>query len=175
MGNKIIVYTTRHGASESVALRISRETNYTIVSEKEFNGSSDDAEVLFVAPIYMGAVFGLDSLVKKLNKSNKVKLTIVTIGLYDPNRESNVENIRNHVESSLADSTIVLLNLFSIRGKLDMKKLSFTQKMLIKALYNKAKKADVKNRTENEQDIIKAVEENDALYFPQLDEIIQSI
>ncbi|MBM7109731.1 flavodoxin domain-containing protein [Brevibacillus laterosporus] len=175
MSNKIIVYATRYGASKEYALRIAKRKDFAIFPYKEIPKSAHYDEIILVAPIYAGKIFGLKNIIKETNNAEKKKITIITVGVYNPNRDDNNLQIRNLVYNMLEKSMLELKMIHHLYGKLEIEKLSFVHKLLIQTLYRKAKKSSLEQLSENEKDIIKAIEQKRELDYYQLDKILESL
>ena len=68
------------------------------------------------------------------------RFIVITVGLADPADEKNVQNIRKsalrQIPESLADKT----EFYHLRGGIDYGKLSFKHRLMMKMLYEQAKK-----------------------------------
>lgn len=177
--SKMIVYASRYGTSREYAVRISEEKGYPLCSYNEIPDIINQYdEIIFVAPVYAGKIYVLDKLLKENSKLGEMKLTLVVVGVYNPNRESNTSRIKTLVSDMLKKSNIKLQAIYHLHGKLEVDQLSFMHKMLIKALYHKAKKSPVDQLNDNDKDIVEAYEQNNkqdfiiSAYAVQLDKVL---
>lgn len=174
--SKMIVYASRYGTSREYAVTIAEEKGYPLCS---YNENPDNIkqydEIIFVAPVYAGKIYALDKFLKENNKLGEIKLTLVVVGVYNPNRENNTSNINKLVSEMLKKSKFKLQSIYHLHGKLEVDKLSFMHKMLIKALYRKAKKSPVDQLSDNDKDIVEAYEQAgklDSIDSTQLDKVL---
>ncbi|MBC1502060.1 DNA-directed RNA polymerase I [Listeria weihenstephanensis] len=173
---KYITYATRYGTCEKYAARIAKEKNYPIYPINEIaNHIADHDEIIFVTPIYTGKIFSFDKLIKELHQKNSVKLIMIIVGMYNPNRESNNTKIENIANEMLEKSTLQLQSIYHLFGELNSEKLSIIHRTLIKMLYNKAKKQAEINLSENEKDIINAYENNNQMDNNEFIEMMRSL
>jgi hypothetical protein len=71
-----------------------------------------------------------------------------------------------------------LQSIYHLNGKLEVDKLSFMHKMLIKALYRKAKKSPFDQLSDNDRDIVAAYEQTNKLESSdstQLDKVLVNL
>lgn len=177
--SKIIVYASRYGTSKEYAIKIAEQKGYPLCSYNELPDSIKQYdEIIFIAPVYAGKIFALDQLLKESNKLGEMKLTLVVVGVYNPNRENNTYNIKKLVSEMLQKSNFKLQSIYHLNGKLEVDKLSFMHKLLIKALYRKAKKSPIDQLSDNDRDIVAAYEQTgklDSIDSTQLDKVLVNL
>lgn len=177
--SKIIVYASRYGTSKEYAIKIAEQKGYPLCSYNELPDSIKQYdEIIFIAPVYAGKIFALDKLLKESNKFGELKLTVVVVGVYNPNREDNISKIKKVVSDTLNKSNSKLQSIYHLNGKLEVDKLSFMHKMLIKALYRKAKKSPADQLSDNDRDIVAACEQSnklDSSDSAQLDKVLANL
>jgi menaquinone-dependent protoporphyrinogen IX oxidase len=158
--SKIIVYASRYGTSKEYAVKIAEEKGYPLCSYNEIPDSIKKYdEIIFIAPVYAGKIYALDKFIKNNNKLGELKLTFVVVGVYNPNRENNTSKLSKLVRDTLKGSNFKIQSIYHLYGKLEVDKLSFMHKMLIKALYRKAKKEPINQLSDNDRDIVEAYEQ----------------
>lgn len=177
--SKMIVYASRYGTSREYAVKIAEEKGYPLCSYNEIQDNIKQYdEIIFIAPVYAGKIYALDKFLKENNKLGEVKLTLVIVGVYNPNRENNTSNINKLVSEMLKKSKFKLQAIHHLHGKLKVDKLSFMHKMLIKALYRKAKKSPADQLSDNDRDIVAAYEQTnklDSSDSAQLDKVLVNL
>ncbi|MHC5229139.1 flavodoxin domain-containing protein [Enterococcus sp. LJL99] len=172
---KIVIYASRYGTTKSFATKIGEEKNIPVFSYKEPDLPLTAVnEIIFVGAIYTSKILGLEAFLK--NKQLTVqKITILTVGLYDPKRENNQQRIEHFVKEKLKNSQLKLQGIYSLSGYLNVSQLSFPHRLLIKALYKQAQKKPVNQRTAEEIDIIHAYENTNLIDEKELEMILGKI
>ncbi|GAJ27091.1 hypothetical protein JCM15457_2053 [Liquorilactobacillus sucicola DSM 21376 = JCM 15457] len=174
--NKIIVYASRYGTSKHYAFKIAEQKKYPICSLDEFvDHKKQYNELIFIAPVYMGKVWGLDKLIRRLDHDDQVELTLLTVGIYNPKRGANHSKIQKKINKISKKEPFKLQSLYHLRGQLKLNKLSITHKLLIKALYKNAKKQKPQALSKDERDIIKAYEHSKQADDTEFSEILARI
>lgn len=180
--SKIIVYASRYGTSKEYAVKIAEEKGYPLCSYNEIPDSINKyGEIIFIAPVYAGKIYALDKFMKNNNKLGELKLILVVVGVYNPNRENNTSKISKLVSDRLKSSNFKIQSIYHLHGKLEVDKLSFMHKMLIKALYRKAKKEPIHQISDNDRDIVEAYEQEtkldsmDSAQFTQFKKVLVNL
>ncbi|WP_185967539.1 flavodoxin domain-containing protein [Clostridium sp. HBUAS56010] len=156
---KIIVYASRYGTSKEYAAQIASKKNYPVVPlEEHINLVNPYDEIIFIAPVYMGKIMSLEKFIKMADKWESKKITVITVGVYNPNRKSNTSILQEKIKRVVEKTNLNLQNIYHLYGNLHLEDLSFLHKTLINTLYKTAKKKSLEQLNEDEKDIIKAYE-----------------
>ncbi|WP_057735497.1 flavodoxin domain-containing protein [Liquorilactobacillus uvarum] len=174
--NKIVIYSSRYGTSAKYAHKIAEQKNYFLCSlDKIVNYTDKCDEIIFIAPIYIGKIFGFNKLIRELRQSNQVKITLIIVGIYDPQRAENNLKIEKMIIKMVEGSSFKLQSIYRLRGQLNIKKLSITHRILINALYTAAKKKGNEDLSENEKDIISAYENQKQVNDDNFNKMLKNI
>ncbi len=131
MKKTILVYKSKYGASEKYANILSRKLgcdSFDLKKIKKVDLSKYDNIVLF-GGLYAGGILGREFIEDNIHNLYNKKVAIFAVGA-SPYSEEVIEEVRrNGANSKLKD-----LPIFYGRGGWDFDKMSFTDKMLIRAL-----------------------------------------
>ncbi|MBC1954991.1 flavodoxin domain-containing protein [Listeria welshimeri] len=173
--NKIIIYSSQYGTSKQYATEISNKKTIPMYSVESIPESMLKAdEIIYVGSIYMGKVLGFDKFSKQYNALSS-KLIVVSTGMYNPKRKTNMDNIELAVKANLQKTNFLLKDIFYLKGKLDTQHLRFKHKILINTLYKSAKRKKECDLNENERDIVLAYEDDSQIDFNELNGILNSL
>ncbi|MBC1757588.1 flavodoxin domain-containing protein [Listeria seeligeri] len=162
--NKMIIYSSQYGTTEKYAKELGTKKKIPVYSNQEIPANLlQTDEIIYIGAIYMGKISGFEKFAKKYN-SLESKLTVISVGMYNPKRESNYKDIEKSVKASLQKASFLLEDIFYLQGKLD-----------VNALYKSSKKKSANELNENEMDIIEAYEANSELDLSKLDSILEKI
>lgn len=164
-----------YGTSKEYATEISKQKNIPAYSFQELPDSIIKFdEIIHLGAIYMGKILGFDKFIKKYRSIYK-KLTVISVGMYNPKRESNYMKIEALVKRNVKKTNFNLGKIYCLSGHIDVKRLSFTHKLLVNALYKKAKKQAISKLNEDEMDIIKSYENDTPFDLRKLDNILEEL
>ncbi len=126
--NAILIYASCYGSTRRYAEELSRRTGWPAVSFKELPDLSPYDTVVHMGGLYAEKILGLDKTVKAL--PDGAKLLVVTVGLGDPSSPEGAARLKANVKKALPDG--VEAECFHLRGAMDMDRLTFRHKMMIK-------------------------------------------
>ncbi|WP_271005695.1 flavodoxin domain-containing protein [Listeria seeligeri] len=173
--NKMIIYSSKYGTTEKYAKELGTKKKIPVYSNQEIPETLlQTDEIIFIGAIYMGKISGFEKFAEKYN-SLASKLTVISVGMYNPKRESNYKDIEKSVKASLQKANFLLEDIFYLQGRLDLEQLRFKDKILVNALYKGSKKKSTSELNENEMDIIEAYESSSELDLSELDSILEKI
>ncbi|MEW9095450.1 MAG: flavodoxin domain-containing protein [Clostridiaceae bacterium] len=145
--SKVIIYASKYGSSKKYAEKLHEIMKLPIYSYTDLpNDFSNYHEIILIASLYASGTLGLKKVMEKMNLEN-TEMTIITVGLADIDKETNIQKIREKINKTIQNTPIKIKNIFHLRGGINYSKLSFTHKLMMKALYTK-----VKNKPLNEID-----------------------
>ncbi|MGN0776591.1 MAG: flavodoxin domain-containing protein [Candidatus Ventricola sp.] len=175
-GGTLVLYTTKHGATQRYAERIAQPLD-ALVKEAAY-AKADQAKtydaIVLGCPVYAGKLKGLDFLADNLPTLKDKRLVIFTCGLYDPAQEDVRANLDEQIQAALGEAADCV-SVFHLRGAIRWSSLGLMERMLMKALISQIRKKDEAARSETERLMLEA--EGGALDFSDeadLDAIVRA-
>ena len=163
-GGTLVLYTTKHGATQRYAERIAAPLD-ALVKDASYarvdRAKSYDAIVLG-CPVYMGKIKGLDFFVDYAKELTDKRLVLFTCGLYDPAQEDVRAALDKQLQDRLGDA-LAQISVFHLRGSLRWQSLCLAERLLMKALLSDMKKKPEAQRSETDRLMIET--EGGALDF----------
>lgn len=163
-GGTLILYTTKHGATQRYAERIGEPLD-ALVKDAAY-GSVERAKtydaIVLGCPVYMGKIKGLDFFADHAKALGDKRLVLFTCGLYDPEQADVREELDRQLREKLGDA-LESIAVFHLRGSLRWQSLGLAERLLMKALVAGMKKKPEAERTETESLMIET--EGGALDF----------
>ncbi|MBR4038524.1 MAG: flavodoxin domain-containing protein [Clostridia bacterium] len=151
-GGTLVLYTTRHGATQRYAERIAQPLD-ALVKEASYarvdRAKTYDAVVLG-CPVYMGRIKGLDFFADHAADLAGKRLVLFTCGLYDPAQQ----DVRRMLDDQLRGKLGAALDdmiVFHLRGRLRWQNLGLAERLMMKALVAGIRKKAEENRDETEK------------------------
>lgn len=173
---KIIIYASKYGNSKRYAMELSRILEVEAINYKELKSLSDYDEIIYLGSLYAGSVLGLSNFSKLLVKDNNKSLTIVTVGLSDPNNEEIISNIRSSLKKQLPEYLYEKAKIFHLRGGIDYGNLNFIHKAMMKFIYNKMKKMPPEKQNSEIKVLIETYNKTvDFVNFDYLNKLLENI
>ena len=174
--NKIIIYGSKYGTTEQYAKELSNRLNIEAIEYENVNNINDYDTIIYLGGLYAGGVLGMSKTLKKLNDISNKRIFIITIGLADPNDELNINQIKNGMKKQLSNELYDNAHIYHLRGGINYSKLNAKHKIMMKLVYNKAKKLQEEEKTPEVKAMIETY--NKEVYFMDystLDSIINDI
>ena len=163
-GGTLMLYTTKHGATQRYAERIGEPLD-ALVKDAAY-GSMERARtydaIVLGCPVYMGKIKGLDFFADHAKELADKRLVLFTCGLYDPAQADVREELDKQLREKLGDA-LENIAVFHLRGSLRWQSLGLAERLLMKALVAGMKKKPEAERTETENLMIET--EGGALDF----------
>lgn len=151
-GGALVLYTTRHGATQRYAERIAQPLD-ALVKEAAYakiaRAKTYDAIVLG-CPVYMGKLKGLDFFADNMDALKEKRLVLFTCGLYDPAQEDVRRNLEDQIRQALGDAA-GRVAVFHLRGALRWQSLGLMERLAMKAIVGQIRKKDEAQRSEMER------------------------
>ena len=129
--NAILIYASCYGATRRYAEELSRRTGWPAVSFKELPDLSPYDTVVHMGGLYAEKILGLDKTVQAL--PDGAKLIVVTVGLGDPASPEGAARLKASVKKALPDG--MEAECYDLRGAMNMDKLTFRHKMMMKGFW----------------------------------------
>lgn len=163
-GGALVLYTTKHGATQRYAQRIGQPLD-ALVKEAAYarleRAKTYDVIVLG-CPVYMGKIKGLDFFADHAKELTDKRLVLFTCGLHDPAQEDVRRNLEKQLEEKLGDA-LAHIAVFHLRGSIRWQNLGLAERLMMKALVSDLKKKPEDQRSETERLLIET--EGGALDF----------
>ena len=142
----IIIYGSYYGTAKIYAEALAEQMKCKVLSYDKAKAPDEYETIVYVGGLYAGGVMGMAKTAKKISADKCKRFVVITVGLADPDDEKNVQNIRKaalrQIPKFLADRT----EFYHLRGGIDYGKLSFKHRLMMKMLYEQAKKQPLDER-----------------------------
>lgn len=163
-GGALVLYTTKHGATQRYAERIGQPLD-ALVKEAAYGrlekAKTYDAIVLG-CPVYMDKIKGLDFFADHAKDLLDKRLVLFTCGLNDPQEEETRRKLEEQLREKLGDA-LDHIAVFHLRGSIRWQSLGLAERLMMKALLADIKKKPEVQRSETEKLLIET--EGGALDF----------
>lgn len=136
---KIIVYGSEYGTTKRYADELSNKTGVKAFSYTEVQNLTTYDKILYLGGLYAGGILGLAKTIKKFPINSTQTFIIVTVGLADPNNQTNTDSIKRAIANQIPIEIYRNAQIFHLRGGVDYQKLHYKHKVMMKLLYNKVK------------------------------------
>lgn len=163
-GGALVLYTTKHGATQRYAERIAQPLD-ALVKEAAYaklNQAKTYDAIVLGCPVYAGKLKGLDFFADNIAALKGKRLVLFTCGLNDPAEEDVRRSLDEQIRSALGDGAEDVA-VFHLRGAVRWSSLGLLERMMMKAMLGEAKKKDAAARSETERLMLEA--EGGALDF----------
>ena len=148
-GGTLVLYTTKHGATQRYAERIGEPMD-ALVKEAAYarldNAKTYDAIVLG-CPVYMEKIKGLDFFADHAKDLADKRLVLFTCGLNDPQEPDVREALMAQIREQLGDA-LAHVQVFHLRGNIRWQSLGLAERLMMKALVKRIKKKPQRTQTE---------------------------
>ena len=156
-GGALVLYTTKHGATQRYAERIAQPLD-ALVKEAAYakiaKAKTYDAIVLGCC-VYRGKIKGLDFFSTYAEELKDKRLVLYTVGLYDPADDSVRKEFDAQIKAALGDAAEHVA-VFHLRGAIRWQSLGLAERVMMKALIAEMKKKPEAERALIEQQLIDA-------------------
>ena len=163
-GGTLVLYTTKHGATQRYAQRIGQPLD-ALVKEAAYGrlekAKTYDAIVLG-CPVYRDQIKGLDFFVDHAKDLADKRLVLFTCGLNDPMEPNVKEKLEAQLQEKLGDA-LEHIAIFHLRGSIRWQSLGLVERVMMKALVADLKKKPEDQLSKTEQLLIET--EGGALDF----------
>lgn len=174
--NRVVIYGSFYGSTKKYAIELAKRLEVDAIEYNEVEDINMYDSIIYLGGLYAGGVLGLSKTLKKLNDINSKEIIIATIGLADPTDLENINNIESHMKKQLSEEIFSSSKIFHLRGGIVYKNLSFKHKVMMRLVYNKAKKVPVEERNAELRAMIETYnKEVDFTDFTELEKIIADL
>ena len=150
-GGYLVLYTTRHGATQRYAERIAQPLD-ALVKEAAYakmdTAKTYDAIVLGCC-VYAGKIKGLGFFADHAKELADKRLVLFTCGLYDPQEKEIREALDAQIREALGNMA-ERVAVFHLRGSLRWQSLGLVERVMMKALLSEIRKKPEAERTQTE-------------------------
>lgn len=136
---KVIVYGSEYGTTKRYADELSNKTGIKAFAYTDTHNLTTYDKILYLGGLYAGGVLGLAKTMKQFPINSSQTFIIVTVGLADPNIQSNTDSIKRAIANQIPIEIYNKAKIFHLRGGVDYQKLHFKHKVMMKLLYHKVK------------------------------------
>ena len=148
-GGTLVLYTTKHGATQRYAERIGEPMD-ALVKEAAYarldNAKTYDAIVLG-CPVYMEKIKGLDFFADHAKDLADKRLVLFTCGLNDPQEPDVREALMAQIREKLGDA-LAQVQVFHLRGSIRWQSWGLAERLMMKAFVAQIKKKPLRSKTE---------------------------
>ena len=138
----VIIYKSKYGYTKKYAHWISEKMNADIyeVSEADKLGFSVYDTVIYGGGLYAGGINGIGYVKGVFDKISSKNIIVFTVGLADPNVQSNVDGITAHIDKDFSPAMRQKIKAFHLRGGIDYQKLGIIHKSMMLMLKKSVEK-----------------------------------
>ena len=117
----LITYKSLYGSSERYARELGLCLSIPVsdITEADTEGV---CEIIHFGGLYHGTLCGLKEVLRKLGSD--IRLTIVSVGLADPEKPQNAEKISHDLQRIIPEEVLQRTRIFHLRGAMDYSRLS---------------------------------------------------
>jgi menaquinone-dependent protoporphyrinogen IX oxidase len=166
---KIIIYGSKYGFTKSYAIELAKRTKVEAISYKEISSLENYETIVYFGGLYASNVLGLSKTLKKYPIKDNQKLVIVTVGIGDPRLDSIVDEIKVALKKQLPQDLFDNCDVYNLQGGLSINKLNFFERLIMKIIYNHAKKEPQNDRFVEIKKVFES--ENQELSFVNFDNL----
>ena len=138
--NTIIIYGSCYGTTKVYAEALAEQMGLTAMPYNRTGNLSGYQRIIYLGGLYAGGVKGLVKTVKKIDPAVCGRFVVITVGLADPDDKKNVENIRKAALRQISEALAGKTEFYHLRGGIDYGKLGLKHRIMMKMLYEQAKK-----------------------------------
>lgn len=154
-GGVLVLYTTRHGATQRYAERIAAPLD-ALVKDAAYARIADaktyDAIVVGCC-VYAGKLKGLDFLEQHAKELADKRLVVFTCGLNDPAQEDVRAGLDAQIGKALGGTQA---SVFHLRGALRWKNLGLLERMMMSAMVSQIRRKPEAERSEADRQFLEA-------------------
>ncbi|MGB5823524.1 MAG: flavodoxin domain-containing protein [Proteocatella sp.] len=143
-----VIYKSNYGATKQYAHWIAEALNADIYEKEQAKNRNllEYDVIIYGGGLYAGGINGIDIITKNYDKFKEKKLFIFTVGLADPDIETNRSGIKAAIDKVFKSEMQRNIKFFHLRGFMDYSQLSIVHKSMmamLKAMINKKRKDEL--------------------------------
>lgn len=136
----IIIYGSCYGTAKVYAEALAERLKSELLPYDKVKEPAGYERIIYVGGLYAGGVRGMSRTVKKISADKCKRFVVITVGLADPDDKKNVENIRKAALRQISEALAGKTEFYHLRGGIDYRKLGLKHRIMMKMLYEQAKK-----------------------------------
>ena len=136
----IIIYGSCYGTAKVYAEALAERMKSELLPYDKVKEPAGYERIIYVGGLYAGGVMGMTRTAKKIPADQCKKFVVITVGLADPDDEKNVENIRKAALRQISEALAGKTEFYHLRGGIEYGKLGLKHRIMMKMLYEQAKK-----------------------------------
>ena len=156
MSKTIIIYNSKYGHTKRYAQWLAEAVQADICENKNVNAEKLNGydTVVFGSSIYAGRNKGAVALAKHFERIKDKKIVLFTVGIYNPESESNIEKINEDLNKTLTPEMRAKTAIFHLRGGIDSPNLSVPYKIMLKFVHSVLAKKVESELSDADRDIL---------------------
>lgn len=175
-GEKIILYGSRYASTRRYAQALSEKTGIPAVRYQDAPELSGMETLIYLGALYAGGVLGLSKTLRHVSLREGQRLILITVGLADPDKPENRQNIRTALQRQLPAELLSRAEIAHLRGGVDYAKLSIVHRLMMAALYRSIRHIPAEKQTEENRALMETYGKRvDFTDLRPLEPIIQKI
>ena len=150
-----VIYKSRYGSTKKYAQKIASLVHGDLFDRKEvkFGEIPYYNTIAFAGSIYAGRISGADVIAKNMDKIEDKKIAVIAVGMSKMNKEA----IDTLFKNNFNEEQLKNINCFYLRGALDINKLNFFDKLIMKLMKKKVQK-NTQSLTDDQKEFIALLE-----------------
>ena len=150
-----VIYKSKYGSTKRYAEKIASLVHGDLFSRKEVKLGEIPYynTIAFAGSVYAGRISGADIIAKNMDKIEDKKVAVIAVGMSKMNKEG----IDTLFKNNFSEEQLKNIEYFYLRGALEINKLNFFDKLIMKVMKKKAQK-DGQNLTDDEKEFIDVLE-----------------
>lgn len=151
---EIIVYGSQYGTTKKYAQKLSEKTGINAVNYSDIGDINQYDTIIYFGALYAGSLLGMKKTLNKISDATNKKIIIATVGLVDPNDDSNRNAIREKIKKQLSDDVYGIVNIYFLKGGIDYSSLNLKHKTMMAFAYRNAKRLKEEEQTAESKVIV---------------------
>lgn len=174
MKKGIVVFGSHYGATEAYARETAKRLGFDCKSYKEVSKLNDYQVVVIGGGHYAGGITGLKDTIEKVD-TNKTLVYIYSVGLSN-RTEENLKAIREAIRKVVPVEKADDSRIYYYRGNMDLNKLGFMHRNMMKMMIKMTKKIPENERTDDNRGVIELSEKSvDFIQVNDVEDMVQQI
>lgn len=171
--NAVIVFGTHYGSAREYAGRLAEQLELECFPYQEFHPSQPYELLLYIGSLYAGGVPGLAKTLARQKGTLYRHVLLATVGISDPADSKTVETIEKNLSRQLPAELQDRTEFFHLRGRLDYPRLKPHHRLMMKLVYQQAKKVPPEKQDEETRSLIATYNQTvDFMDFSTLEPLI---
>lgn len=154
MENTIVIYKSKYGSTKKYAQWIAEELECDLFESTQIKKGKlkDYRTIIFGGGLYASGINGIKLITENYDEIKDKNILLFTVGLSSTQDKSIFKPI---LEKNLTKEMQENINVFHLRGGIDYKKLGLLHKIMMFMLKQRVLKKNIKERTLDDEGILK--------------------